>query len=88
MLRASAEHMRTETQNTAFDEKTRVKLSYDAADLEEEAGRMEEEADEKLAEAMQVEDEIGGERRREEEGRRGDGRDYMRRMRVGAGVVV
>ena len=80
--------MRTETQNTAFDEKTRVKLSYDAADLEEEAGRMEEEADGRLAEAMQLEDEIGGERTRAEQGRRGDGRDYMRRMREGAGVVV
>ena len=90
-LRASAEHMRTETQNTAFDEKTRVKLSYEAADLEEEAGRMEEEADRRLAEAMQVEEEIGWERRREEDERqrqRGDGRDYMRRMREGAGVVV
>ena len=83
--------MRTETQNTAFDEKTRVKLSYDAADLEEEAERMEEEAGGKLAEAMQMEEEIVEERRREDDERqrhRGDGRDYMRRMREGAGVVV
>lgn len=90
-LRASADHMRTETQNTAFDEKTRVKLSYDAADLEEEARRMEEEADKCLAEAIRVEEKMEWEKRREEEERQrqgGNGRDYMRRMREGAGVVV
>lgn len=90
-LRSSAESMRIQTQNTSFDEKTRVKLSYDAADLEEEARWMEEEADGRLAEAMQVEEEIGSEGRREEDEwqrQRGDGRAYMRRMREGARVVV
>lgn len=86
-LRASAESMRKETQNTAFDEKTRVKLSYDAADLEEEATRLVEEADRQLAEALQLEGDEGDNQRREAESNRVDGRSYLRRMRENSGVI-
>lgn len=87
-LRASAESLRIETQNGAFDEKTRVKLSYEAADLETEANRLSEEADRLVAEALQLEMDEGERERREEERGRVEGRDYLRRMRESSGVVV